>query len=1109
MSAKPTVPLHRFRILLPLIFFIGTVSAAFADIVPPDRLGTWQGNVGVPGGIPNRTSIAATVNASTYGNGTTDATSAIQAAINACGANQVAYLPPGTYLISGTLSGGIRSNYSLRGAGQGRTIIKTNVGLGTMLQFGSADFPYPTNGQAVTGGATRGSTVLTVANTSSFAVGNLCFISQAPLSYILGTDDRPQTITFKVVAKTSNTVTINHPLPCDFTSSPILGPYVNSPIVGVGIEGITLDCGNQASAGITMEQSWGCWFSDVEIKRSKNRQMFLIVFNQGTITHCYTHDTYTPSGPNHEGIDFYTRGCWNLIENNICDNGGFPQIMLGDSHGGCSCNVIAYNFCKNTVTATDIAGADIGFNHGAHNSFNLAEGNVVGNGISSDGYFGSSSHNTMLRNWAAAKPYTAGIPTTYTTRSGLRSVQLNRMSNYYNVVGNVLGDSSFSTTSGVGTYSTETSSYPEMQLIYQLGFPNMGNTGYTTVRNPTTPPSYLPNEGYIASSGAYQQLDLNVKNTLIRHGNYDYYNHALLWDSNISDHNIPNSYYLTAKPSWFGNLAWPPISPTSPPGAFDNTNITRIPAGYRYVNNTDPPSGGPTPTPTPTPTATPTPTETPSPTATPTPTETPSPTATPTSTPTPTPLELPTWHATDGTISAPFVVNADNSVSQPVETFDPQQGGKAIYYFRVPDPANASGYTISAMVDCFDGGSNSFYVAVDGEPDAITNVWGPIPLTNGLEPRPVFWEPNTSAQVFMLTPGVHTLTFRGREADVKFGDITIAPVPNPTPTPTPTATPDDSATPTPTPTPDDSPTPTPTPGDTPTPTPTPDDTPTPTVSPTDTPTPTPTPQDTITPTPTPTLTPTPTPIPSPTPTPTATPSPTATPTATPGSGNGIVAAYGFEEGSGGTVTDASGKGNIGTLIGPSWINEGKYGRALSFDGLTNLIEIAGSSSLNMPNAMTQEAWVYPTVPKASWSAIIHRQTDAFYLHASSPAGSMIPAGGATINNSEQYVAAPSSIPLNTWTHLAVTYDGAMLRFYVNGTQTAARPMTGAIQTNSNPLRIGGNVPYGQYFQGRIDEVRVYNRALSAQQIVSDMNAPIAGSSSSPPAAPTGVHISSN
>ena len=149
------------------LFIAARVASTLGDIVPPDRLAAWQGNVGVPGGIPNRTSIGATVNAQIYGNGITNATAAINAAINASGPGQVAYLPAGTYLVSSALGSGYKPNYSIRGAGQGQTIIKWIGGANVVFHFGSADWPYPTNGVPILAGATRGSTVLTVGATST------------------------------------------------------------------------------------------------------------------------------------------------------------------------------------------------------------------------------------------------------------------------------------------------------------------------------------------------------------------------------------------------------------------------------------------------------------------------------------------------------------------------------------------------------------------------------------------------------------------------------------------------------------------------------------------------------------------------------------------------------------------------------------------------------------------------------------------------------------------------------------------------------------------------------------------------------------------------------
>ena len=92
--------------------------------------------------------------------------------------------------------------------------------------------------------------------------------------------------------------------------------------------------------------------------------------------------------------------------------------------------------------------------------------------------------------------------------------------------------------------------------------------------------------------------------------------------------------------------------------------------------------------------------------------------------------------------------------------------------------------------------------------------------------------------------------------------------------------------------------------------------------------------------------------------------------------------------------------------------------------------------------------------------------------ASRPAAFVNTSGDIGVNG----VAA---VPLNTWTHLAVTYDGATLRLFVNGVQVSTRAVTGLVVTTAGALRIGGNSVWGEYFKGSIDEVRIYNRALTA------------------------------
>jgi hypothetical protein len=103
---------------------------------------------------------------------------------------------------------------------------------------------------------------------------------------------------------------------------------------------------------------------------------------------------------------------------------------------------------------------------------------------------------------------------------------------------------------------------------------------------------------------------------------------------------------------------------------------------------------------------------------------------------------------------------------------------------------------------------------------------------------------------------------------------------------------------------------------------------------------------------------------------------------------------------------------------------------------------------------------------------------------------LLPAGGGTFDGTTQDADAPLANPVNRWSHLALTYDGTTLRLYVNGNQMVSHAATGAIRRTTDPLWIGGNRPYGEYFQGLIDEVRVYDRVLSPAEVRAEMSTPI-------------------
>jgi hypothetical protein len=92
---------------------------------------------------------------------------------------------------------------------------------------------------------------------------------------------------------------------------------------------------------------------------------------------------------------------------------------------------------------------------------------------------------------------------------------------------------------------------------------------------------------------------------------------------------------------------------------------------------------------------------------------------------------------------------------------------------------------------------------------------------------------------------------------------------------------------------------------------------------------------------------------------------------------------------------------------------------------------------------------------------------------------------------------PVAIPVGAWTHLATTYNGSTLTLFVNGVSVATQAATGSIASNTGPLRIGGNAIWGEYFNGLIDEVRVYSRALSASEIQGDMDRSVTPDTSAP------------
>ncbi|WP_433216299.1 LamG-like jellyroll fold domain-containing protein [Microtetraspora malaysiensis] len=251
-----------------------------------------------------------------------------------------------------------------------------------------------------------------------------------------------------------------------------------------------------------------------------------------------------------------------------------------------------------------------------------------------------------------------------------------------------------------------------------------------------------------------------------------------------------------------------------------------------------------------------------------------------------------------------------------------------------------------------------------------------------------------------------------------------------------------------------------------------------------------------------------TPIPVPTSTPSPSPSPTPTPSPTSTGIPGLVAAYGMNEGSGATVADASGSGNTGTASATSWA-AGKFGQALSFNGTSSWVTVKDSPSLRLTNKITMEAWVKPA-SISGWRTVLMKESGpddgSYALYSSISTGPGVSGGPATdllIDGYSDGADSLTKLAINTWSHIAGTYDGTSTKIYINGSLAGETTVSGNVATGAAPLRIGGNNPFGDYFSGLIDEVRIYNTALTQGQIQADMNTPVgaAPGPDNPPSAP--------
>lgn len=213
---------------------------------------------------------------------------------------------------------------------------------------------------------------------------------------------------------------------------------------------------------------------------------------------------------------------------------------------------------------------------------------------------------------------------------------------------------------------------------------------------------------------------------------------------------------------------------------------------------------------------------------------------------------------------------------------------------------------------------------------------------------------------------------------------------------------------------------------------------------------------------------------------------------------GLVAAYSFDEASGAAI-DQSGQGNTATLNNGVARVPGRNGSlAASFDGVNDFISIPNSASTNISgNALTISMWINPQATAGGDSVVIGKfwnttMSSPYYQYG-------LELGGG--NRTDFYVGTTggarvatggTTLPFNQWSYLAITFDGAQVRTYVNGTLVNTQALSATITARGNSMSVGADASTGQFYKGMVDDLRIYNRVLTQPQVQSDMAIPVGG-----------------
>ena len=607
-----------------LLITIGASAQQWSGIIDPSRAVNWS-TAGVSGGIPNRTTICATLGTAGQASSFVQSVTAAQinSALSSCPANQVVLLNAGTYnLSSGILINGV-SNVTLRGAGADQTLLVFTGTNGCIGQSGdicikSADVNWPggpSNTATFTGAGpwSRGTTSITLSSVTNLHVGSPLILDQvddlsdngiiynceqsntsSPSQNPGCNDDsggtggdsgaqrgsgtptvrgQQQIVTVTGIVGTTVTFTPGLYMPNWRVFSDSRGTntpgawWATGPISYVGVENLSTDDTNSGGqSGILFSNCINCWVKGIRSVQTDRSHVWLWQSPRATIRDSYFYGTRNSVSQSY-GVELYGSSDA-LVENNIFQKVAAPQMVNADCEG---C-VISYNFAVNDYYSASSNWDQQSSNLHSLTSNVLYEGNV-GDGIYADLFHGTHNFVTIFRNRYNGQGVNNGI----TTTSHANSLLLLPYSRFFNVVGNVFGTAGYHTN-------------------YQALQGSSGSTQDVSI--------YVLGTGTVSCCQAGDPI---VLSTLFRWGNYDTVNNAVRFvatevPSALSqfpnllplNQTLPSSFYLSAKPAWFGTVAWPPIGPDVTGGNILNVagHANLNPAGACYSNTMKGPADG-------------------------------------------------------------------------------------------------------------------------------------------------------------------------------------------------------------------------------------------------------------------------------------------------------------------------------------------------------------------------------------------------------------------------------------------------------------------------------------------------------------------------------------